>query len=262
MIVLMKFLILISMILMVVLLIGFLSTLPVEKTQMQEANYQLIKHSEDLLYSVKTESPTDFHEQALARFLVKDLINGLPNDAARKTFWINIYNAYYQTLAAQNLKPSKIFSKKAIRFADATFSLDDVEHGILRKYRWKYSLGYLPQWFPGNIIKQLAVEKIDYRIHFALNCGAKSCPPIAFYTYEKIDAQLDMATRSFLETETEFDDINKVVYATKIMQWFKADFGGNAGIRNLLNQIFGRSFQEYKISYHDYNWQPSLKNFR
>lgn len=91
-----------------------------------------------------------------------------------------------------------IFKDKSIHFADAHFSLDEVEHGILRKYRWKYSFGYLPQFLPAMRIKQLAVEAIDFRIHFALNCGAKSCPPIAFYRYDKINDQLDLATQSFL----------------------------------------------------------------
>ena len=40
----------------------------------------------------------------------------------------------------------------------------------------------------------MAVDVIDFRIHFALNCGAKSCPPIAFYSYDKINDQLDLAT--------------------------------------------------------------------
>ncbi len=153
---------------------------------------------------------------------------------------MNIYNAYYQIIAIEEkLKPPKIFSSKAIYFSDASFSLDDVEHGILRKYRWKYSFGYLPQFFPKKIIKQLAVEQIDCRIHFALNSGAKSCPPIAFYKYDKIDEQLDVATRSFLKSETGFDDQNKTVYVTKIMQWFKSAFGGTEGIRNLLHITFG-----------------------
>ena len=96
-------------------------------------------------------------------------------------------------------------------------------------------------------------KKIYCRIHFALNCGAKSCPPIAFYKYDKIDEQLDVATRSFLKSETEFDDQNKTVYVTKIMHWFKADFGGTEGIRNLLHITFGHSFNDYNIKFKDYD---------
>ena len=47
---------------------------------------------------------------------------------------------------------------------------------------------------------------------FALNCGAKSCPPIAFYNAADIDAQLDLATQAFLEGESEFDDEQKIIH--------------------------------------------------
>ena len=37
------------------------------------------------------------------------------------------------------------------------------------------------------------VESVDPRIHFALVCGAKSCPPIKLYTPENLDEGLDAA---------------------------------------------------------------------
>jgi len=239
---------------LLVVFIWFIAAIPSEKLKGKTVNESLISLSENLLYNIKTETPTDSLEQALMKFSVDEMLKGLPNDNARKTFWLNIYNAYYQVLASQNLKPPKIFSEKAIRFADATLSLDDVEHGILRRYRSKYSLGYLPQWFPKKIIKQLAVEKIDFRIHFALNCGAKSCPPIAFYNYENIEAQLELATRSFLESDTEIDEPNKTVNVTKLFRWFQADFGGKKGVRNILSR--------YKLKYKTYDWSEDLKNFQ
>ena len=45
----------------------------------------------------------------------------------------------------------------------------------------------------------------DPRIHFALNCGAVSCPPIAVYEGESLDEQLDIATEGFLEGNTIVD---------------------------------------------------------
>lgn len=148
-----------------------------------------------------------------------------------------------------------------IRFADASFSLDDIEHGILRKYRWKYSLGYLPQFLPSSRIKKLAVAEIDFRIHFALNCGAKSCPPIAFYQYERIDEQLDIAAQSFLQSETTIDSTKQEIHVTKIMQWFKGDFGGESGIKRIISKYLGTDFSLYKVKFKDYDWSEDLKNF-
>ncbi|MFZ8458418.1 DUF547 domain-containing protein, partial [Staphylococcus aureus] len=85
------------------------------------------------------------------------------------------------------------------------FSYDDIEHGILRKSSIKWSLGYAKKWFPSTKEKLLRVNKVDYRIHFALNCGAKSCPPIAFYDDAKLDAQLDIATKAYLIGSVTYD---------------------------------------------------------
>ena len=79
-------------------------------------------------------------------------------------------------------------------------SLDDIEHGILRRSKIKWSEGYFNKLFPSKFEKENRVNKVDYRIHFALNCGARSCPPIAFYDPEKLDKQLDVATMIYLKS--------------------------------------------------------------
>merc|ERR1719184_519606 len=48
---------------------------------------------------------------------------------------------------------------------------------------------------------KVSLTKLDPRLHFALNCGARSCPPIRIYTEERINSQLEMATESFLSQE-------------------------------------------------------------
>ncbi len=225
-------------------------------------NYELINLSEKLLYAVKTDSPTDSIEKVLAFFNFRDLLTGLNNDTARKTFWINIYNAWYQLLATRDKKSKpEIFTGRFKYIAGKSFSLDDIEHGILRKYRSKYSMGYLPQFLPAKRIKQLAVSTIDYRIHFALNCGARSCPPIAFYSYEKLEQQLSMAAASFLKSETSVDTVKKKLTTSKILQWFKGDFGGKKGINTILSKTLQKDFSDYSISFTDYDWSARLKNF-
>jgi len=240
----------------------WLGALPVNTTSAATPDQTILKLSEKLLYAVKTESSTDSLEKELASLNMDNLITGLSNDAARKTFWINIYNSYYQVLAIREKKTSPgIYKEKLIPVAGYSFSLDDIEHGILRKYRWKYSMGYLPQFLPSKLIKRLAVSKIDYRIHFSLNCGAKSCPPIAFYEYEKLEPQLEVATRSFLRSETDIDTIKKVISTSKILEWFKGDFGGKKKILSLLSSVFNQDFSGYSIKFKDYDWSALLKNY-
>lgn len=240
----------------------WLGALPANTMSAPPPDQTILKLSEKLLYAVKTESATDSLEKELAFLKMENLTTGLSNDAARKTFWINVYNSYYQILAIRAKKTSPgIYKEKLIPVGGHTFSLDDIEHGILRKYRWKYSMGYLPQFLPSKLIKRLAVSRIDYRIHFTLNCGAKSCPPIAFYEYEKLEPQLEVATRSFLLGETDIDSIKKVVSTSKILQWFKGDFGGKKKILSLLSSGFNKDFSGYCIKFKDYDWTMHLGNY-
>lgn len=89
-----------------------------------------------MLYNVKTDADTKEIEAVLATADPKHLIEGLNNDEAIKTFWINMYNAWFQILAIREKKTMpEIFTGKLITIAKTKFSLDDIEHGILRRYR-------------------------------------------------------------------------------------------------------------------------------
>ena len=227
-----------------------------------EPNKSLVALSGKLLLNVKSEVPTEKLETELAEIKKENLVVGLSNDNARKTFWINIYNAYFQILAVREKKKTpEIFTEKLIKIGQTLFSLDDIEHGILRKYRSKFSLGYLPQLFVSKTIKDLCVQEIDYRIHFTLNCGATSCPPIAFYEYDKLEKQLETATSSFLKSDVEVDTATKSLKISRILLWFKADFGGEAGIKAILSKYLKSNFSDYSISYKEYDWNQKLKNY-
>ena len=85
---------------------------------------------------------------------------------------------------------------------------------------------WLPtQSFCTIIIRNLAVQKVDLSIRSALNCGVKSYVPIAFYTLEKLDKQLNDAMHSFLISETAIDMNNKTVATSKLLH----DFGRTSG---------------------------------
>lgn len=222
----------------------------------------LLLEAQNLILAVRNNQETADLINRLADYTREDLENQLFNDNRRKAFWINIYNAYYQILRTEiNLKPPVIFTNRAIRLGGESWSLDDIEHGVLRKYRYKYSLGYFPGLFVPHRIKHLAVEKIDYRIHFALNCGAVSCPPIAIYNDLDLEEQLVSVTQSFLMAETTVDEARKKVAVSRILFWFLKDFGGKRGIREILRQNLKQDFNDYKISFKSYSWTEKLHNF-
>ncbi len=218
--------------------------------------------SEKLLFSVKLKKENTSLIQELRELELKELKSVLNNDKKKLVFWVNLYNAFYQILKARgNYSGKEIYRANDIYIADETFSLDEIEHGILRRNKHKLSLGLLSNPFTRSIIKELGVDELDYRIHFALNCGAVSCPPIAFYKLEGIDYQLDLATASFLEGESVIDHEQKTVNTTALFQWFKFDFGGEKGIKEIFKTKLGVNIDDYKISYSDYSWEEHLDNF-
>jgi hypothetical protein len=185
------------------------------------------------------------------------------SDDAKKCFWINIYNSFYQIIVNRsNGNATGIYKRKEIIIGQTAFSLDEIEHGILRRSRLKWSLGHFANPFASKLIKSLAVDQVDYRIHFALNCGAKSCPPIAFYNLQDLEVQLNDAMHSFILSETLIDRKNKIITSSKILFWYIGDFGGTKAIRKIISKVFEIDLASYKIKYSSYNWDSALDNFK
>lgn len=233
----------------------------------KKSGNEAVSLSQKFIYAAKTGEPIAGVSSQLASMPYQNLLNRLKTDNKKKAFWINLYNGY--TLAALKSAPeqyknrSAFFGRKSIEVAGETMSLDDIEHGILRHSKIKWSLGHLNKLFPSKKEKELRAEMLDYRIHFALNCGAKSCPPIAFYNDETLDAQLDLATKAYLTGEAEYDSVANVVHVPKLMSWFRADFGGRKGMRKIL-RAQGIIPQEGspKITFKEYDWNLYLANYQ
>jgi hypothetical protein len=217
--------------------------------------------SERLLYLVKTGEPTAATEQILATMSRGHLKKSLAGDDAKKAFWINIYNAWFQILAARGKRNPEIFRQKLVTIAGISLSLEEIEQGMLRKDYKRLRGLKLEGSFSKKIIRQFAVRHVDYRIHFALNCGAVSCPPIAFYTQIHIGQQLDMATKTFLAGATVIDHELKKLVVTPLMHWYKEDFKGEGDIRALIGRVLRQKTDGYAIFFSEYNWKEDLRNF-
>ncbi len=222
--------------------------------------------SQNLLLSEKLGTTDETLWKALAAVPINQLHEQLSSDNDKKSFWVNIYNAATQralnTDSSSYENRSKFFKEDNILVAGVSLSLDDIEHGILRKSSVKWSLGYWQNWFAGKFEKSSRVKTVDARIHFALNCGATSCPPIRFYEPGIINQQLDMATESFLTTTSKYDASNNQVIVSPLMSWFRGDFGGRKGTIKLLEK-FGVIPKGVKpsIKYATYDWTVDPGNF-
>lgn len=243
-------------------------------TEAKEANIFSMKNNameysklaQDFLYAVKTEDSTSTYELALANASLSKLISELDTDSKKLAFWLNLYNAFVQKRLRENPElykdRNKFYKADNYTVAGEKLSLDMIEHGILRHSKNKISLGYFNKWFPNSFEKKTRVAKVDARIHFALNCGAKSCPPIRFYEAEKIDKQLDLATKVYLQNEVKYEAINNKVFVPALFSWFRGDFGGKKGIKTFLKkyELIPKESSP-SLVFQKYNWNLDLKNF-
>lgn len=187
--------------------------------------------------------------------------NDTVNDQNLLAFFINIYNsltihslAYLSNASDSKVPEGNLLSQMEGQFwskmayligcKSEAFSLDDIEHGILRANR--IHPGKNKVFFSDDDPrKRYSVKNFDPRIHFALNCGAKGCPPIAFYTLENLERGLQMATTNFITNETEIIEEKNVVVLSKLFLWYKADFIGD----NVENKDEDMLLIEYVMRY-------------
>lgn len=156
----------------------------------------------------------------------------LSTDDQRKAFWINLYNALIlHAVIAYGVRERiteirAVFERAAYVVGGYRYSADDIEHGILRANRGHPAIPGAR--FSGSDPRAVfALKTLDPRIHFALNCGATSCPPIGFYDANTVDEQLTLAAQHFLaDGGLVLDRDARQVSLSRIFSWYAADFGG------------------------------------
>jgi hypothetical protein len=198
------------------------------------------------------------YSQMDARYLSEQL----DTEEKKLVFWMNTYNAFIQDLLIND--PSlyedrgAFFSKKRMVIAGKEMSFDDIEHGVIRSSRWKLSLGYVRNPFAAEHIRMWRTKAPDGRIHFALNCGATSCPPVRIYHVGTLYHQMDESARIYLKRTTKIE--GNTVTVTPLMSWFRADFGGKKGtIKDyLIPYDIIPADMDASIDYGDYDWTLEL----
>lgn len=119
------------------------------------------------------------------------------------------------------------------------------------------------------------IANFEPRIHFSLVCASKSCPPIGIYQADKLDFQLDLATKNFINHGgVVLNKVEMSVSLSKIFQWYSSDFGGGwMGFRNkisvlgfisqYLNDEDNAKFlldhaEELTVTYQVYDWSLNV----
>jgi len=152
-------------------------------------------------------------------------------------FWLNLYNALiidgiiHFGIRETVREDAGFFRRVAYNVGGFRFSADDIEHGILRANAGHPVIPG-PQFGKHDPRRCFALEHTDFRIHFALVCGAKSCPPVSFYDADRIDFQLDLAARNSLNQEVEIDPDRQMIRLSRLLQWYSSDFGADAWVKS------------------------------
>ena len=135
---------------------------------------------------------------------------------------------------------SPVWGKTAGVVGGKGITLDEIEHGILRK------MG-------------------EPRIHIAIVCASVSCPDLRTesYTEKKLNTQLDDQMKSLLANRGKGLHIDRQkgkIYISSIFKWFKKDFESSGGVVEFITPYSpeqDRKYLEeknYKVSYLDYDW--------
>ena len=106
-------------------------------------------------------------------------------------FWINLYNAMVLHATVVLGPPEDTPEARTAFFSGATgatyevadhvLSLDDVEHALLRRSPAGDARSFAEDDARRRTFAPTLARKFDNRIHFALNCGASSCPPVKLF---------------------------------------------------------------------------------
>jgi hypothetical protein len=134
-----------------------------------------------------------------------------PAEDDRKRYYLTAYNAYVLFHAAAAYPDKHAlwarlgwFKNKDIVLGGRRLTLNDLEHGIIRR------------------------KFLDPRIHFYLNCGANSCPPLKAKSIAEnaTEAELEEAARSFINdpSNVRVDAANRTLHLSKIFDWYEDDF--------------------------------------
>lgn len=156
----------------------------------------------------------------------------------KMAYWINAYNAFtlklmadnYPTNSILNFDNGKTWDVRRIRLGDKKYSLNNLENDILRP-----------------VFK-------DPRIHFAINCAARSCPPLwnHAYTADNVEVTLETRTRAFINN-SQFNTLSSTrAQVSKIFDWYGADFGN---LRVFLNRYATTQLEEGAVvRFNEYDW--------
>ena len=139
--------------------------------------------------------------------------------------FINAYNACTLALVVDRLPAdASTWATWSIKDAGSTFT------SVWRSYRFEVAgKRYTLDEMEHAVLRPLG----DPRIHMAINCASRSCPPLIAEPFRlaTLDAQLEAAARAFAASPHHLRLDEGVLRINPILDWFGADFAAGGGVR-------------------------------
>ena len=216
----------------------------------------IVHFSQDFYLAIKYEEPNAGFLDTLSLLNVNQLSADLSSENIQLAFWINIYNSLVQSKLLNDEKSfgnqEQFFKKKDLVIGGCKISLDEIEHGIIRGVDSN-----------NDLVNKFKLNRLDCRIHFTMNCGASSCPAIAYYKPETLEEDLNAAEQVFVKANSSYDSLSNVLLTSELFNWFQTDFNGEKGVLELMRTHGVISEKTTPIlKYEPYNWELKSKNFQ
>ena len=181
------------------------------------------------------------------------------NQSQKLAFWINAYNAYTVDLILDNYPTSSIM--KIAGGNGAAFKQRFIPLGHLAK-RGSKSAKIALNDVENNVIRKQFREP---RIHFALVCASKSCPPLRSEAYRgaTLSRQLEAQTRAFIRDSklNRYDASSNTLSLSRIFEWYGEDFQrGGSTVPSFVARYLDASAaaaikaKTPRVTYLDYDW--------
>jgi hypothetical protein len=164
------------------------------------------------------------------------------NEATKKAFYINAYNITVIYSVAKNYPVKSPM--------DILGFFDKIKHNVAGD---EFTLNELEK-------SKLLLPYKDARVHFALVCAARSCPPLASFAYKpnQLDKQLTERTTQALNNPNwlKVQTGKKKVELSKIFEWYNKDFtSGGKSLIEWINQYRKEKIPaSYSVGYYEYDW--------
>lgn len=177
--------------------------------------------------------------------VILDYINSLTENPpkpdwshnVRLAYWINLYNAVTVNLVLDNyplksimdINSGKAWDLKLVSVDGKELTLNDIEHNIIRK---RFS---------------------EPRIHFAVNCAAKSCPKLlnGAFLPETLERQLENQANYFVHNTSKNHVSSEQLELSHIFDWYGSDFGD---IKAFIKKYEPTANVALDINFLDYDW--------